>query len=475
MVRPQKLVVRHPPTRCAERKYIMDLILRDFLGLDYESQVVAQHDTVITTEGESDSRSLVLRDILLQVPEAEWLTDKSLPSRPLKTWWVSTTLPEARVTSPEIQVIYGTALANDCFCGITERRIDLGLDIFGSAFFMLTRYEEVVSGERDIHNRFPASASLAYQEGFLERPIIDEYVEVLWSCMKRLWPGLERKKRAYHLILTHDVDYPLFSLDKTWSEVLRSTVGDLVKRSDLGLAYKRLLARAGSYFGMYDTDPYNTFNFIMDVSEKNGLKDVFYFLPDTAGDSRVGDYYSLDMPWIRRLMRTVYLRGHEVGLHGSYGSYTSEAQIRREFDRLLVVASQQGIEQQQWGSRQHYLRWETPTTWRVLEQAGICYDSTLAYADHVGFRCGVCHEYYTYDLKESRPLNIREKPLIVMDTSLIAQGYMELSFEDARRTVSKLCDRCRIVDGEFVLLCHNNVLSTRDAKEFYLEMVEICQ
>ena len=35
---------------------------------------------------------------------------------------------------------------------------------------MLTRYEEIVKLDRDTFDRFPAWASLAYQEGFLDVP-----------------------------------------------------------------------------------------------------------------------------------------------------------------------------------------------------------------------------------------------------------------------------------------------------------------
>ena len=67
---------------------------------------------------------------------------------------------------------------------IAERRIEVPLDIFGSAFFMLTRYEEMVITERDTHGRFPARASIAYREGLLERPIVDEYLELLWAAIQ---------------------------------------------------------------------------------------------------------------------------------------------------------------------------------------------------------------------------------------------------------------------------------------------------
>lgn len=89
---------------------------------------------------------------------------------------------------------------SDNYMDVQDFKVKLGLDIFGSAFFMLTRYEEVVKSVKDEHERFQARASLAYQEGFLERPIVNEYLEILWWSMKRLWPNLERKKESFEYI-----------------------------------------------------------------------------------------------------------------------------------------------------------------------------------------------------------------------------------------------------------------------------------
>ena len=62
---------------------------------------------------------------------------------------------------------------------------------------MLTRYEEVVNNDPlrilDAHERFPATASIAYKENFLHRPVVNEYFEILWYCIKELVPHLEKK------------------------------------------------------------------------------------------------------------------------------------------------------------------------------------------------------------------------------------------------------------------------------------------
>ena len=43
---------------------------------------------------------------------------------------------------------------------------------------MLSRYEELITKDRDQHNRFPATASVAFKAGFLDRPIVSEYLEI---------------------------------------------------------------------------------------------------------------------------------------------------------------------------------------------------------------------------------------------------------------------------------------------------------
>lgn len=67
------------------------------------------------------------------------------------------------------------------------------------------------------------------------------------------------------------------------------------------------------------------------------------------------------------------------------------------------------------GCRQHLLRFEVPTTWRIQEKAGFVYDTTLSFADHDGFRCGICLPSEPYDLVENRILSLWEIPLTVMD------------------------------------------------------------
>ena len=68
-----------------------------------------------------------------------------------------------------------------------------------------------------------------------------------------------------------------------------------------------------------DSDPFDTFDLLMETSEQFGLKSTFYFQAGRTG-TRFDGIYRLSDPPIARLLRQIHVRGHEIGLHGGYGS-----------------------------------------------------------------------------------------------------------------------------------------------------------
>ena len=98
---------------------------------------------------------------------------------------------------------------------------------------------------------------------------------------------------------------------------------------------------------------------------------------------------------------------------------------------MLKAAERLGIRQAAWGGRQHYLRFAVPETWRHYASAGLSYDATLAHADQPGFRCGTCYDFPVYDLEQRCPLPLRERPLTVMELTLLDGEYLGLAAEQA--------------------------------------------
>lgn len=367
----------------------------------------------------------------------DYLKPSSMPERPLKRYG-------------ELPIIFAGHGDFDDFVRESDSLIETNIDIIASCFFMLSRYEEVVMDTRDEHNRFPAKASLAYKEGFLGRPIVNEYIELLWRWIHSLMPNLERKpfwpqNEEFAICLTHDVD------DLTRYSPLPPALsigGAVLKQRNFRLA----LNIAWDYLGSLLHLKKDPFDYMLSLEQKYGFKPSFYFI--AGGDSTFDASYSITKPKVMRLIQKIETEGCEVGLHGSYNSFNNLKRMASEKEQLNEIVSRKG-----YGCRQHYLRWKTPNTWQIQERLSLLYDTTLSFADHVGFRCGICLPFRPFDLIENRQLNIWELPLTIMEITLQNPNYQNLPPQEAYEEIIKLIETVKRFNGVFVLLWHNSSLA----------------
>jgi hypothetical protein len=108
------------------------------------------------------------------------------------------------------------------------------VDLLLSTVLTLSRFEETFPSPKDAHGRFPASASIAWQGGFLHRAIVDEYGLALEQVLTSLLPAWRPVERHLRVKLSQDVDQigiP-FSLRSAFAKTIRdrrplSTLRDL--------------------------------------------------------------------------------------------------------------------------------------------------------------------------------------------------------------------------------------------------------
>jgi len=354
---------------------------------------------------------------------------------------------------------------------LTDNGATFHYDILGLTYWMLTRLEEVGSADLDEHGRFPAISSHAYKHNYLERPIVDEWLNILGQVIQRVWPDIGLKRHQFGMKVSHDVDHPARYGFANPKRLLRAMVGDIVKRKEYKNAMLAPWIRLNTRHKLHPRDPYNTFDWIMNQSEQHGLKSAFYFMCGRTDIIKDGDY-EIEHPAIVDLMQRIHKRGHEIGLHPSYGTYQQPELIKNEAEHLKRVCAEVVIEQQQWGGRMHYLRWEQPTTLRAWADAGMGYDSTLGYADRPGFRCGTCHEYPVFDPVAKEQLFLRVRPLVVMECSVMAEKYLGLgATELALEKILEIKNRCITVSGCFTLLWHNSEFQKSTVCEIYQQVL----
>ncbi|WGF87853.1 polysaccharide deacetylase family protein [Marinivivus vitaminiproducens] len=466
------LRISSPATLRVERTYVLDVVFRDWLGLDYvlEAEPEASGLTIICMANDQAGRRLVLADDFFACAASHWLMPESLPSLPLAQWDLAADGRFEVDGVAEVPVLFGKLLPNGRYLEIRDKDIRLGLDVFGAIFFMLSRYEEWIVQTRDSHARFPATASVAYRAGFLHRPLANEYLEILWTLLRRLWPQIARRRHAFAVRLTCDVDRPFGAVGKSWPQVFRGALCDLAIRRSPGLMVRRLALRATGCDREDDErkDPNNTFGFIMKTSERHGFTSTFYFMTGQS-NPRFDDGYPIRAPRLRRLLRRIHDGGHEIGLHPSYETFRDGTRIQKELSDLLGALEQEGIRLDRCGARQHYLRFDATQTWRHYEAAGLAYDATMSFADHAGFRCGTCYDFQLFDLAARKPLALREQPLIAMEISLL--DYQRLSPDEARDAIAGLAGNCRKFSGTFSLLWHNTELRTTGQQRYYESII----
>lgn len=386
----------------------------------------------------------------------DYLKLESLPCSPLKR-------------SGDLPIIYGAkgglpgpvimSMSPDC------RTIETDIDIISSSFFMLARYEEVLVDKKDEHGRFPARESLAYKEGFLNRPVVNEYIELLWSWIQFLNLELGRKPpwpegKRFAICLTHDVDrlrkYPFPSI---------LAIGGLLLRQRNPLS---ALSLTWDYIKVclhIIKDPFDTFDYMLNMEQGYGIKSSFYFM--TARDTAYDPRYSINEAGTLNLIRRIEDRGCEIGLHTNYNSYDNPERIALEKERL-----DRAVRDRRYGCRQHFLRWRSPDTWRHQEKAGILYDTSLAFADHVGFRAGICFPFKLFDVIENRELDIWELPLTVMEGTLQSANYQNLPPEKAYEEITKYIEMVKRFNGVFVILWHNSSFDPLGGWEGWGEVYE---
>ncbi len=339
------------------------------------------------------------------------------------------------------------------------------IDMISDAFFMLTRYEEFVKTserEKEVHKRFSYKASLAYKGDFIHRAIVNEYIEVLWSFLETLDGNYKRKNwwkdKDFALFISHDVD----AVIKCKDNFLRSTGSILIREKNIPKAFKNVSTYIKSKKD-YTKDPYWTFDYIMNLEESLGFRSSFYFM--TGGTSDVDNKYDFEEDRVIKLAETMKAKAWEVGLHGSFNSYNDENQLKKEKFILDRYAEDYGI-------RQHYLRFEVPLTWEIQEKSGFLYDTSLTYADKEGFRCGICFPFKPYSLKERRTLNLWEIPLIVMEGTLEGPNYSNYTPEEAYHKVLELIDKVKGFGGVFSILWHNMSFDELTKWKYWIKVYE---
>lgn len=448
-----------------EYRYVLKIVFEEFLGVDYD---IAYHEELfVEIKNITNDSSIIVDSVFFNMASESWLDERNMPHLPLAICDLTHEPIFDDFLFDKVPVVYGLPSIVK-----KEDSYEIGIDIFGSIFFLLSRYEEAVVLERDKHSRFQSRNSIAGKSGFLDRPLVDEYIEILWCCISTLWPEIKRNEKSFRKFITCDVDWPTDPYVYSIKNTIRKAASDLIRNNNLKQATKTLTNFVRHKLGLSIKDIYfENVKWIMDENERVGNKVAFYFIPlnTSSLDSQV-DFTSNK---ISSLLKEIYNRGHEIGLHPGYNCFNNEKLFFDSVSSLRSILQNLGIQQEILGGRMHFLRWDYAVTPLLWEKHGLIYDSTLSYAETAGFRCSTANEFSMYSLIERRALTLKQRPLVSMEASIISLQYegLQYSQESINRFLS-LKNRTCTYNGLYTLLWHNSHFDFEKDKEIYKKLIE---
>jgi len=326
---------------------------------------------------------------------------------------------------------------------LCQRQIgDLPFDPLAATFFLVARYEEYLPFIADEHGRFPAVESFAYLNGFLDRPVVNEWAVALG----RKWFGKEfTLEDRYQYLTTVDIDN-LFAFKGKGA--LR-TIGALAK--DVGaFNFKMLRMRLGALWNLR-RDPYDTFRKQRNWNKSVGVDALYFMLFADFGpkDRNVSPYSTDAAITLREIADWA-----QMGIHPSYASDSKLEIVGRERGMLQEVV-RRPITQ----SRQHYLRMRTPHTFRNLIELGIKDEYSMGYTEQPGFRANMACSYPFYDLELEQELPLNIHTFVFMDVTYYDPKYMNLDSQASLEAMLQWVPKVKSVGGTLVSVWHNRTYS----------------
>jgi hypothetical protein len=378
--------------------------------------------------------------------------------RTIRRRWMFPPVNAATLNIPEFIIPFARdtdSLPRTLFVARGAGRVECTVDLPLSILLTLTRWEETLKRDRglDVHGRFPASDSVACRDGFLHRPIVDEYGLAFQQAFQVCYPAWKPVERNLRIKLSHDADH--VGIPFRWKEVVRHTTH-----------YRRPLDSARDLLGLIsDSEPSDlrALREIVGLSLGRNLDSAVYWKASQPGLRDSG--YDPRHRKIRDTIQWLNENQVECGVQPGYDTFRAPEKLRREIQILREAMGAGPL-----GGRQHYLRW-SPETWIHWETCGLAYDSSVCFADRVGFRAGTCIPYRPWLFTLNRAAELLEIPLLVMDRTLL--GYLKLTHEQSIEAVRDCLARCRSVGGVFTLVWHNNNLLDPEYRSLYLKLLPL--
>ena len=345
-----------------------------------------------------------------------------------------------------------------------------GVDWLGEIFEWISCADEQAVTLRDEVGRIPFGAAVHGRFGL--DPCVPYAAVAMYELNRQIrdalsgdWPDRATPPdgvRGVVVAPSHDLDFLPVNRSASAKRVAKNMAIAALHFHDPALALA--IARAMVRWIATGSSPLDYMDELLARERDAGIQATYTVLCHRS-HPRDGNY-RLDDPCVTRTLRRIADSGMEIALHGSYRSL-EHGGLESEFERLAAAGHRPA------GVRQHWLRFAGDDLFERVAKIGLSYDSSVGFAEHVGFRAGACFPYPPYDFRRERPYGFVEIPLAVMDVA---------AYEESGRSATRaraLCERALDMVESFgwggvAILWHNTAFGggqmPHDIGQLYWDM-----
>ena len=339
-----------------------------------------------------------------------------------------------------------------CFFALPEAS-DLPFDIFAASFYLLSRYEEYLPHVKDEDGRFPASESLAHQESFLHKPVVDIWALKFREILLERFPDLQFSKRKYKTGTIIASEHTFTFKNKGF---LRSFVGLWADFFHLSLT--KVVDRLQVWIRIKD-DPHDIFEDLIELIKEHKIYMLFMFqLSDFSIHDRNISHNRIPH---RAVIKSVadYAK---VGLLMGYYAMDDIKVLRKEKLRMeeIIHSPVEDVMNSKFNLR-------LPDQYNNLTELEINNDHSMGYPDVPGFRAGTCTPYLFYDINMEVTT-----PLKVHPYAFNSEVVGSMSKTKLKEDLARLLMEVKEVKGIFRSVFRNIDFSSYADQEFYYSLLK---
>ena len=336
-------------------------------------------------------------------------------------------------------------------------------DLFAAIFFLLSRYEEYLPHSKDQYGLYAHENSIAYKEGFLHQPLINIWLEDFRKLLEKKFSGIVLPKNTFSFLPTYDIDIA-WAYKNRGLKIHAGNIILSILRGQWGVARERISSAKGE-----EADPYDVYEWLDTLHRQFNLRPIYFFLVASIKgkydkNTNIGNGEFQDL--IKNIAEK-YL----IGIHPSWYSGDYPLQLLKEKQWLQNISMKEIAI-----SRQHYLRFNLPSTFQRLLNIDIKEEYSMGYGSINGFRASIASSFFWYDLEKEANTSLLLHPFCFMD----ANAYYEkkMSSRQALDELQRFYKEVKNINGTMITIWHNNILGTspeftrwREAYEKFIQII----